>query len=203
VLSTPEHWNDAYAAGDRAGGWFQAQATMSMSLLAECGVAPDAAIVDVGSGASVFLDNCQAVGFVDLTALDLSAAALAHSQRRLGSAASGVDWQVADVRTWQPHRTYEVWHDRAVLHFLLTEQDRQAYRSSLIQATHQGSWIILGVFSQTGPTSCAGLPVHRSSPAEISAFLSPDFVVKRSVTEGHVRPDGGVQDYVWTLAQRG
>jgi len=88
-----------------------------MSLLAECGVPLDAAIVDVGSGASVFLDNCQ------------------------------------------------------------------AYRTSLRRATHQGSWIIFGVFSESGPTSCAGLPVHRSSPAEISAFLSSDFVVKRSVAQ--------------------
>lgn len=202
MANAAEHWDAAYAPGDLERGWYQPKATVSMELLARCDVAPDAAIVDVGSGASVFLDDALAAGYLNLTAVDLSLVGMAISKDRLGSRAQSVRWVHADVCTWEPPSTFQVWHDRAALHFLLDEAKRLEYRQTLMRATKPGSWAVIGSFSPAGPTMCAGLPVRRASAADLAEFLGQPWHVVEVADRTHMRPDGDSQAYVWVRAQR-
>jgi SAM-dependent methyltransferase len=202
ATSTPEHWDAAYAAGDTTRGWYQPHATMSMRLIEATGLTRSASIVDVGTGASVLVDDLLAAGYTNITCLDHSPVGLRVAQQRLGPAADSVDWIVADLLTWEPDRTYDLWHDRAVLHFLLDDDAVSAYRSTLLAATHAESWLVLGLFGPEGPPMCAGLPVRRYDDTAVDALLGNDFTRVERVVSDHVRPDGDTQQYLWTLARR-
>lgn len=200
--STPAHWDAAYAAGDTTRGWYQPQAAMSMELIGSTGVGVEASIVDVGAGASVLADDLLLAGFTDVTCVDHSTVGLRTAQDRLGARADAVTWVVADLLHWDPPRTYDLWHDRAVLHFLLDDHRVAAYRRALMAGTHPGSWLVLGVFGPEGPTMCAGLPVRRYDDDALDALLGPEFSVTTRIVRDHVRPDGDTQQYLWTVAQR-
>lgn len=201
--STAQHWDDAYTQGDTTRGWYQPRASLSMELLTQSRVDHDAALLDVGAGASVFLDDLLEAGYTDVTALDHSPVALQIARQRLGKRSEGVNWIVSDLRTWVPSRCYDVWHDRAVAHFLLDDLDRERYRETLTAATHAGSWAIIGVFGPEGPPMCAGLPVRRHSVEDVGTLLGPDFTIMESLIADHIRPDGDSQQYLWALARRG
>jgi SAM-dependent methyltransferase len=200
--STPGHWDAAYAAGDTTRGWYQPQATMSMSLIEATGVPRSASIVDVGSGASVLVDDLLAAGYADITCVDHSPVGLRVAQDRLGSRAASVDWIVADLLEWKPPSTYDIWHDRAVLHFLLDDEAVTEYRRTLLAGTHIGSWLVLGVFGPQGPQMCAGLPVRRYDHEAVDTLLGSHFTRVEHLVTDHVRPDGDTQQYLWTLARR-
>ncbi len=200
--STPQHWDTAYAQGDTTRGWYQSAATVSLDLLRESGVGPGASILDIGAGASVFVDDLLAAGFSDVTVLDQSPIGLQIAQERLADRADDVTWIVDDLRQWTPPRQFDVWHDRAVAHFLLDQDDRDCYRSSLMSATHAGSLVIIGVFGPQGPTMCAGLPVRRHTIDDVNALLGPAFTITSTTTIDHVRPDGDTQQYLWSTAIR-
>ena len=199
-MSDPAHWDAAFSQDVTQRGWYQPQAEASWALMSD--VPPSASIVDVGAGAGVFVDEALARGFTDVTVVDWSPVALSVTRQRLGAAAAGLPWVVADVTAWQPGRTFDVWHDRAVLHFLLSEPQRAGYLSTLLAATAPGSLAVIGVFAPTGPDMCAGLPVRRYSSADLAAFLGPHFTLEASNERPHTRPDGDVQDYVWVRARR-
>jgi SAM-dependent methyltransferase len=200
--STPAHWDAAYAAGDTTRGWYQPEATMSMRLVAATGLSHAASIVDVGSGASVLVDDLLAAGYADITCIDHSPIGLRVARDRLGERAASVTWIVEDLLTWTPSRTFDVWHDRAVLHFLLDDAAVAAYRRALLAGTSPGSWLVLGVFGPQGPQMCAGLPVRRYDDARVDAMLGTEFTRVQAVVTDHVRPDGDTQEYLWTLARR-
>ena len=201
--STPQHWDAAYAQGDTTRGWYQEHARTSLCLLLEAGVTRSASILDVGGGASVFVDDLLADGFTDITVLDHSPVGLDTARHRLGNQAATVDWVVSDLLSWTPPRHYDVWHDRAVLHFLRTPDERARYVDELATATHPGSLVVIGAFSLTGPPMCSGLPVHRYGADDLDALLSP--VAERVTTRDdvHVKPDGSTQDYLWWVGCRG
>lgn len=200
--STPDHWDAAYAAGDTTRGWYQSQATMSLRLIESTGLGAQASIVDVGSGASVLVDDLLETGYSDITCVDHSPIGLQVARDRLGARASSVDWIVADLLAWDPPRRYDIWHDRAVLHFLLDDGAVAAYRRALLAGTKPGSWLVIGVFGPEGPQMCAGLPVRRYDDASIAALLGAEFARRERVIVDHVRPDGDTQQYLWTLARR-
>lgn len=200
--STPDHWDAAYAAGDTTRGWYQSQATMSLRLIESTGLGAQASIVDAGSGASVLVDDLLEAGYSDITCVDHSPIGLQVARDRLGARASSVDWVVTDLLAWDPARTYDIWHDRAVLHFLLDDGAVAAYRRALLAGTQPGSWLVLGVFGPEGPQMCAGLPVRRYDDASVAALLGAEFARRERVIIDHVRPDGDTQQYLWTLARR-
>jgi SAM-dependent methyltransferase len=202
TASTPDHWNAAYAAGDTTRGWYQPQATMSLRLIAQTGLPATASIVDVGAGASVLVDDLLAAGYTDITLVDHSPVGLQVARDRLGDSAEGIDIVVADLLSWSPPRAFDLWHDRAVLHFLLEDDQVTAYRRTLLAGTHPGSWLVLGAFGPEGPQMCAGLPVRRYDEQRVDALLGADFTVVDRVVADHIRPDGDTQQYLWTLAHR-
>lgn len=192
------HWDAVY--GDRAAdslSWFEAGPGLSGELIA-AHVSPCAAI-DVGAGASRLVDHLLARGFSPLTVLDLSEIALAATQVRLGARAEGVDWVVGDVTAWVPDRTYGLWHDRAVLHFLTDDAARAAYFAVLDAATGPGAVAIIATFAENGPEYCSGLPVRRMSPqalaAEVAGYLPGVFEPVESRRHLHVTPAGREQRF--------
>ncbi len=197
-----EHWDGVYTRlDDTAVSWFEEAARCSLTLLDELGVGPSDSVVDVGAGASRLVDDLLRCGFADLTLLDVSEAGLDRTRRRLAEAGSPVDWVVTDVLAWAPDRTFDVWHDRAVLHFVTDPADVRRYVALVGRAVRPGGLVVIGTFAETGPTHCSGLPVNRYSPARLAATFGPDFEVVTSRQEDHLTPRGDVQPFTW-LAMR-
>ncbi len=200
MTSSPAHWDATYSGDYTARGWFQAAADASWHLIGDLSLSSSA--IDIGAGASVWVDEALERGWSDLTVLDWSPVALEISRARLGPRADSVSWVQADLLSWTPPRPLDLWHDRAVLHFLREDDDRLRYGSVLRAATRRGSVVVIGSFGPTGPEMCAGLPVRRQSVADFEGLFGPDFTIERTFEEAHVRPDGDTQDYLWVRAVR-
>ena len=200
MTSSPAHWDASYSGDYTARGWFQAAADPSWRMIGD--LSPSSSAIDIGAGASVWVDEALSRGWRDLTVLDWSPVALGISRSRLGARADSVTWIQADLLSWTPPRAYDLWHDRAVLHFLRDDADRRRYASVLRAATRRGSVVVIGSFGPTGPEMCAGLPVRRQSLADFEGVFGGDFTIEQTYEEAHVRPDGDTQDYLWVRAVR-
>ncbi|WP_019873604.1 class I SAM-dependent methyltransferase [Sporichthya polymorpha] len=200
---TTEHWDAAYAAeGERGVSWYAPTAAPVLELLDRLDVPTSARVLDAGGGASPLVDGLVARGHRDVTVLDLSATALALARDRLGSRSANVEWIVADVRTWRPRSPFELWHDRAVLHFLVSSDDRAAYLETLASATRRESLVVLSTFAPDGPDRCSGLPVVRYSAADLAALLGADFELLEDDREQHITPWGTAQAFVRAAFRR-
>lgn len=183
------HWQKVYRSkGEAEVSWFQDRPAISLAFIAAAQVRPDAAIIDIGGGASRLVDALLESNYSNLTVLDLSEAALAVSRKRIGPRAASVKWIAADVTTWQPSDQYDLWHDRAAFHFLTEENDREAYVSRLTTALRSGGQAIIGTFALDGPGRCSGLPVTRYDPSSLAIALGPRFRLLASRTEEHRTP---------------
>ncbi len=200
MTSSPAHWDASYSGDYTARGWFQAAADPSWRMIGD--LSSSSSAIDIGAGASLWVDEALERGWSDLTVLDWSPVALEISSARLGPRADSVSWVEADLLSWTPPRSYDLWHDRAVLHFLREDDDRLRYGSVLRAATRRGSVVVIGSFGPTGPEMCAGLPVRRQSLADFEALFDRDFTIEQTCEEEHVRPDGDTQDYLWVRAVR-
>lgn len=199
-MSTAAHWDSSFTGDHTQRGWYQSSADPSWQLIGSC--PHSVAAIDIGGGASVWVDEALDRGWSDLSVLDWSEVALSIARQRLGERAAEVEWIRADLLDWTPLRTYGLWHDRAVLHFLLTDEERESYAGVLRSATHPGSAIVIGGFGPTGPQMCAGLPVRRQSLDDFAALLGSEFTITESHDQVHVRPDADTQNYLWVRAVR-
>ncbi|PIV76708.1 MAG: SAM-dependent methyltransferase [Rhodobacteraceae bacterium CG17_big_fil_post_rev_8_21_14_2_50_65_11] len=200
------HWDDRYAGAEPGRlSWFEAVPERSLTLI-RAAVTPRAAVIDVGGGASRLPDALLAAGFRDLTVLDLSAEALARSEARLGPLGEHVDWQVGDVTRWRPARRYDLWHDRALFHFLTENAHRAAYLDRLACAVKPGGTAIIMTFAEDGPETCSGLPVRRYSPEalaqEFSALAPGAFRSEEVGRFTHVTPAGAEQRFQYSCFSR-
>jgi SAM-dependent methyltransferase len=165
--SRQAHWENVYTTkGEKEVSWFQENPAPSLELIELTGLSEEAAIIDIGGGASRLVDELLARTFRRLTVLDLSGAALAAARERLGNRGSDVQWVIADVTKWEPTRTYDLWHDRAAFHFLTEETDQSAYVDRLKKAVKPGGHVIIATFALDGPERCSGLPIvcHDAMP---------------------------------------
>jgi trans-aconitate methyltransferase len=199
---TAEHWDDAYRHGDATRSWFQREPLLSLQILDHHGVAPTDSLIDVGGGASTLVDALVDRGYTDLTVLDISAEGLRTAQRRLGDTAQRVRWLTADLRSWEPDRTWAVWHDRAVLHFFTTDTDRQAYLHALDTATRTGSLAVLATFATDGPRHCSGLPTSRYDAHQLVALLGDRWQLLTTSRQEHNTPSGVIQHFTWAAFRR-
>ncbi len=196
------HWDSAYESRGTTGvSWYLARPTTSLGMIERLDVPKSAAVVDIGGGASTFVDELVARGFTDLTVLDVSSVALAAVHHRLGAHAPVVLLQL-DLLDWVPDRQFDLWHDRAVFHFLVDEADRDAYLAKLDSAVAPGGAVVLATFAPEGPEYCSGLPVSRYGGTDLARCLGPGFQVVREVRERHVTPTGAVQPFTWVAARR-
>ena len=196
------HWDDAYTQGETTRSWFEAEPVMSMRMLDAAGVTTDASVVDVGGGTSRLVDALLARGHHDLTVVDVSDAALGIAKQRLMSDAALVHWVHADMRSWSPARVFDVWHDRAVMHFLTASADLQRYLDTLNTATTSGAVAVFGCFAPDGPTYCSGLPVVRRDAADLAEVLGTEWSLVAADRESHPTPGGAVQPFTWAAFVR-
>ena len=196
------HWDDAYRMGETTRSWFEVDPAQSLRMIDAAGAAADASVVDVGGGTARLVDSLLARGHSDLTVVDVSGTALEIAQERLGRNAQRVKWIHADIRAWSPARMFDVWHDRAVLHFLTNEAEQERYRNTLDGATEPGAIAVLGCFASDGPTYCSGLPVVRRDPADLQEFLGSEWSLVIEDRVPHATPGGAVQPFTWTAFVR-
>lgn len=193
-------WDSVYRKqGPEAVSWYQPRPSVSLELVERLGVSREAAVLDVGGGASLFADALVERGFRDVTILDVSQAALDEVDRRLGGA--GVALVCTDVLEWTPSRTYDLWHDRATFHFLVAEEERRRYLDRLRRAVRPGGHVILATFAPDAPERCSGLPVVRSSPAELERELGERFELLATRREEHTTPRGAIQPFTWVAGR--
>lgn len=198
-----DHWDAVWAqrAPDEL-SWHQEHAERSLALIAASLDRPDAAVIDVGGGASPLTGALLRSGFGDLTVLDVSETALAQGRRRLGSQANEVTWLVADVTGFQPERSYQLWHDRAVFHFLTSESDQQRYARTAAAAVAPDGWLIVATFALDGPEQCSGLPVCRHTPESLTEALAPAFAPVEFTSDQHTTPTGATQSFLYGRFRR-
>jgi hypothetical protein len=196
------HWDSAYKQGDTTRSWYQDEPIASLRMFDAAQVSPVDSVIDIGGGASTLVDALLGRGFSDISVLDVSVHGLAAAQNRLGDVASPVEWIVADVLAWRPSRSYSVWHDRAVFHFLTDEQAQQRYIENLQTATEPGAVAIIGCFALDGPQACSGLPVARYDAAGLAEQLGRAWALEHSDRYQHTTPAGAVQPFTWAQFRR-
>ncbi len=195
-----DHWDHAYTVkSDTAVSWYQDVPERSLALIRKAG---RGAVIDIGGGASRLVDRLLAETYDDLTVLDISDVALGRSKERLGAQADKVAWIVADITQWAPERQWDIWHDRAVFHFLTDEAAQDAYIAALKAGTRSGSHIVISTFALSGPEKCSGLPVQRYSAETLAARLGKDFLLETQEAETHPTPFGTTQDFTFAVFRR-
>lgn len=197
------HWDSVYSA-KRAEevSWHQSDPALSLKLIRRTGIARNAALVDVGAGASTLVDHLLRDGFTDVTVLDIAAPALEQARARLGIEAERVAWVAADVTAWRPAKGFRLWHDRAVLHFL-TEPDHQAsYVRALRTALDGDGWAIIAGFAPGGPVKCSGLPIVQHDGESLQRLLGDEFDLMEAHSETHLTPRGAEQAFRYHLFRR-
>lgn len=198
------HWQSVY--GTKAPGnvsWFQERPEVSLALIEATGLPKDAAILDVGGGASTLVDHLLASGHWSLAVLDISEAALEHARARLGNDADLVQWVASDVTRWRPTAPVDLWHDRAVLHFLTARADQEAYFDSLRAALKPGGWAIIAGFAPGGPLKCSGLEIVQHDAESLAGLLDYEFRLIDTRDEVHRTPWGAEQAFLYHLFWRG
>ena len=193
------HWETVYRTRTPTEvSWYQENPARSLELIHRTGVRRTAPVIDVGGGASRLVDYLLADGFTDIAVLDVSAAALRQARERLGPAAERITWVEADVTTLVPRRRYQVWHDRAVFHFLTHAQDQQRYVGVLRAALAPHGDVVIATFGLEGPERCSGLPVQRYNATTLAAELGTGFTLMGEEREPHVTPAGTVQQFQYS-----
>jgi SAM-dependent methyltransferase len=196
-----EHWDRTYRAGETSRSWFQAEPLPSLRVLDAVGVSLAKSVIDVGGGTSRLVDALVARGHTDIAVLDVSEKAIDVARKRLGDS-EGVQWLVEDVLTWTPRRRWDVWHDRAVLHFFTTPLQRERYLAALGRATTKGGVAVLATFAPDGPRSCSGLPVVGYDAAQLGGLLGRDWALLMEDHQEHVTPGGSRQPFTWAAFRR-
>ena len=197
------HWENVYTTkGEDQVSWFQETPAPSLELIELAGAVPASGIIDIGGGASRLADCLVSQDYEDVTVLDVSAAALAAAQSRMGDRASRVTWIAADVTDWQPSRSYDVWHDRAAFHFLNLPEDQAAYVARLRRALRPGGHAIIGTFAPDGPERCSGLVVSRYDATSLAATLGSGFELIDTGRHEHTTPWGAKQKFQFSTFRR-
>jgi len=204
-MQSKSHWENIYQIKDATQvSWFQQHAELSFLFIEQTRVDKAGQIVDVGGGASTLVDDLLANGYENITVLDISAAALQVAQQRLGRLASKVTWLEANITQVElPYSFYDVWHDRAVFHFLTSAEDRAQYVKSVQHSVKTGGHVIVATFGLEGPLSCSGLEVVRYSPDSLHDEFGNDFELVNTSNELHQTPFGKEQAFIYCYCRKG
>jgi 2-polyprenyl-3-methyl-5-hydroxy-6-metoxy-1,4-benzoquinol methylase len=198
-LGTRQHWDEIYSSeAPQEVSWFCPHLETSLALIERAASERDAAILDVGGGASTLVDDLLDHGYRNVTVLDISQSALQAAQKRLGERSRLAQWVCADVmKASLPIQAYNVWHDRAVFHFLTQAEERRDYVRSVASLLKAGGHVIVSTFGPEGPTQCSGLDVMRYDSDSLQAEFGPRFRLVESVTELHLTPVGTTQQFLY------
>ena len=198
-----QHWDTVYrATSEKDLSWFEAVPEISLRMLDAAGLSTDSCVLDVGGGESRLIDHLAARGVRCLAVLDISATALQRCRSRLGASASVPIWIEADVTGDWSLKPMDIWHDRAVFHFLTAPADRARYRERLLGTLKPGGNAIIATFALDGPEKCSGLPVQRYSPRTLAAELGERFAIVDSASHVHTTPWGSAQSFQYSRLER-
>lgn len=197
------HWNTVYTTkSERDVSWFEALPEISLQLLDAAGMTAESCVLDVGGGDSRLVDALAGRGLDCLAVLDVSGASLARARARLGTSAHVPIWIEADVTGDWALKPMDIWHDRALFHFLTTPLDRERYKRHLIETLKPGGAAIVATFAPDGPATCSGLPVQRYSPEQLAAELGPAFELRDARRHLHTTPWGTTQSFQYSRLHR-
>jgi len=198
-MDAQTHWNEIYTEkAPDAVSWYRPHLETSVALIEELASGRSASIIDVGGGESTLVDDLLARGYEDITVLDISPTAIDANKQRLGKAAARVHWLVADITKVElKPSAYDLWHDRAVFHFLTAASDRVAYVRQVARAVKPGGHVIVSTFGPEGPTRCSGLDVVRYDAESLHREFGVQFRFLRSSKELHQTPFGTLQQFLY------
>lgn len=196
------HWQRIHEThGPGEVSWYEPAPERSLELIRAADIPLEAPLLDVGGGAGLLVDHLLRSGYGDVTVLDLAPAALGQARARLGPAAARATWIVADITSFVPERRYLLWHDRAVLHFLLRPEEQRRYLAALRKGLAPHGHVVLATFGPEGPEQCSGLPVQRYSLAALEALLGAGFQLRSSRIHQHRTPGGATQQFLYAWFQ--
>lgn len=198
-MKRKSHWENIYSTkSSKQVSWYQQRPELSLKMIERTEVCKGAHIIDIGGGASTLGDHLLAMGFAHLTVLDISAAAISAAQQRLGRKAEAIEWIEADItEVVLPAGRFDLWHDRAVFHFLTEKEDRRKYVEQATGALKDSGHLILATFASEGPTRCSGLDVVRYTPERLQEEMGTGFDLMESAVETHLTPSVTEQKFIY------
>jgi SAM-dependent methyltransferase len=202
--TTKKHWDSVYESKPaEAVSWYAPHLRESLRYITQAAASKDVAIIDVGGGESTLIDDLVNDGYSNISILDISATALEVTKRRLGATSARVTWIAADILEVElPVGAYDIWHDRAVFHFLINDDQRRRYVAQVLKALKPGGFAIVGTFGPEGPEKCSGLQVSRYAPSELHGTFGAPFELLDSSVEQHTTPWGSPQQFVYCYCRR-
>lgn len=198
------HWENVYETKPADSvSWFQPHADQSLKIIESSGLGKKASLIDVGGGASTLVDDLLDRGYDDVSILDLSASALKVAQTRLGTKADKAKWLVGDITSIElPANSYDIWHDRAVFHFLTDQKDRHAYVEQVMRSVRSNGLVIVATFAEDGPEKCSGLPVMRYNAETLHHEFGDEFELLGKEKEVHHTPFGTDQQFIYCYCRK-
>ncbi len=198
-----DHWQQVFVEKDEnAVSWFQPDPEPDFGLIRQFDKELTEPLIDIGAGASLLADKLVNYGFSKITLLDISQAGLAKTRARLGRVSHKINYIVTDIVKWSPPGKYHLWHDRAVFHFLVTQDDQNAYIEVLGKATNTGSIVIMGAFALDGPEKCSGLPVQKYSAETLAERFGSSFELLKTLDDTHLTPARREQKFTFSVFAR-
>ena len=191
----PNHWENLHRNKFTDVGWWQNRDDLWLDLIFDLQLPKESAIIDVGAGASLLLDALADTGFSNLSALDISSAAISRLKELLGKSPVDIKFYVGSVLDFKANEKFQLWHDRAVFHFLLTSNEQNSYVAVAADSISAGGYLVLSTFAPDGPEKCSGLPVSRHSKDSLAELFSVYFNLEWSSERIHVTPSGGQQNF--------
>lgn len=198
-MHTSEHWNTVYRnKKENAVSWYAPHLTESLNLIEHLCPDQTAAIIDIGGGESTLVDDLLKRGYLDVSVLDISSAAIDHTRQRLGKEAEQVGWHVGDVSQYDfGAKQFDLWHDRAVFHFLTQTEDRQAYVELVRRSVKTGGYVLMATFGPQGPLKCSGLDVVRYDDQQLHHEFGGGFQLLGSEITSHHTPMDTDQQFLY------
>lgn len=198
-MNAEAHWDTVYRTkAPDAVSWYRPHLELSLGLIERAAGGCDGAVIDIGAGESTLVDDLIGRGYHNITLLDVSQTAVAATRQRLGRRAEGIQWIVGDItQVSLPAHAYDVWHDRAVFHFLTAPEDRAAYVQRTLAAVRPGGHVIVSAFGPEGPMRCSGLDVMRYDAEGLRREFGARFQLIESSKELHYTPWGTGQQFVY------
>lgn len=198
-----DFWEDVYQSRSLIeSGWYQAVPESSLGLIESSKISKKSKIIDIGGGDSLLVDHLLSMGYHHITVLDISEKSIEKAKKRLGTLAKKVTWICSDISNFQGNTKFDLWHDRACLHFLTDVDDLKLYREAVVKNISHGGTLILGAFSKTGPKRCSGLPITQYDEVALTDLFSKEFKLVENFESVHITPSKATQNYVFCRFKR-
>ncbi len=193
-----KHWENIYQTKElKDVSWFQPKPETSLNFFRQFAIPTSAKVIDVGGGDSLLADHLLALGYEDITVLDISEAAVERAKQRLSEKADKVKWLVADVSDFNPTMKYDFWHDRAAFHFLTDQDEINNYVKTAHENINPGGIMVIGTFSELGPKKCSGIDIRQYTAESLSEVFQHGFEKLSCITADHMTPFDTVQNFVF------